>query len=112
MSTYAESESSSPTARDLLELLKKIEEKDPKWLDQPVCTWDEEVGYTAWLGVLELDEEDGIRISYEPNDVIKAEYARMRDQAQRAAREEYLRLPEGRARTKELEEARRQGLLP
>jgi hypothetical protein len=111
MSTYVQSASSSPTARDLLELLTKMKEEG-KDLDKPFMYWDGEYGYTRWEGELELDAEgeQNICLSYDPNDAVKAEIVTARRDNERLQAECDAAHPS--PVDLEKEEYRRKGLLP
>jgi len=81
-------------------------------LDLPIMIPDDDSGgYYRWYGVLRISDE-GIHLENVYNDVMMAEHKRLREEAQRIAHEEYLKTPEGKSRSEEVEEARRKGLLP
>ena len=87
-----------------------MEMEDPASLDKHIGYYDED-GYCVWQGKLEI--EDGmINLSYDASDAIANEHRRAHEAAQQAAHEAYLQTDEGKARNQEVEEARRQGLLP
>ncbi len=112
MSTYVQSESSDPTARDLLNLLHMME-LEGKDLNVPLFYNEDDDGngtfYVAWMGLLELND-DGVCLSYEPNDAIKAEHARLRQQAE--LEEANWRAAHPTPVDIERERLRREGLLP
>jgi hypothetical protein len=107
MNTYVQSGSSSPTARDLLNLLHAMELEDPKKLDKPLCYWDGDYGWTNWGGKLEIGENDdhepSINLCFDNSDVV--------DNRIRAEREKR-RLANPVPVDLEVKRARDQGLLP
>ena len=108
MSTYVQSASSRPTARDLLNLLHSLEMTNPKALDKHIGWWDSEMGeYMPWDGRLEI-KDDIVGLDQFASDAVKQAYA---VEAERRRRE-YLASPPVVARSAEVERARVQGLLP
>ena len=107
MTSYVQSASSSPTARDLLDLLKGLTDDD---LAKPVAYWDED-GYTEWHGVVEV-VDDEVRVSYDYNDASKAEFEAIRRANEAARLAERMDSDDYKLRAAELEALRQQGLLP
>jgi len=108
MTTYVQSASLHPTARDLLNLLVGMQFEDSAALDRHIGYFDPDYGeYTLWEGKLEI--EDGqINLSWMPSDVIKAEF----DKARRLAEANAPVDPRTVDHRREVEEARSKGLLP
>jgi hypothetical protein len=109
MSTYVQSASSSPTARDLLTLLQSLSEED---LDKPVGCWDNEYGdYDNWMGMLEVTDEE-VGISYEMSDAKKVEWDKQRRDAAARLQAERMTDPAYLSHSAEIDAAREAGLLP
>jgi len=114
MTTFVQSGSLQPTARDLLNLLHAMELEDPRSLDKPVGTYDSEYeDYDRWQGKLDI-EDDMICLSCCPSKVVEEEHREMRRvaEAERLAHDVELRNRGPVDLSDPVQAAREAGLLP
>jgi hypothetical protein len=110
MSTYVQSESSRPTARDLLNLLHLMEFENPRALDKQIGFWDTEMeDFDRWYGVL-IVRDDVIGLTSDYSDAAKEEYNRQRRRM--LEDERWKGAPVDPNERPEVAEAREKGLLP